>query len=294
MSDAEEDYLSDKFLTETAPTQPVTYVGRRLQTRRESERKNVENRKKSRRERQEEALKEGLTKSLFDKVDDANNSKAMSMMLKMGYRPGESLGSETERHLTEPLPLNVWSGRQGVGKRRREPVSCEAAAKLAKVVQASSSSFRERAREAYEERRAQGRLGAATQTCVTLDEKAGQDFNVLWLNPEDPETFPPDLLDALIQETASEPDQLRRQMRADALQPVADLDDSEPSPSVAWPEEAIDEARQFIGQPAAKRLERVLAYLRHHYFYCFWCGTQYADSQDLAHHCPGLTEEDHD
>lgn len=54
-------------------------------------------------------------------------------------------------------------------------MSSEAAAKLAKVVQASSSSFRERAREAYEERRAQGRLGAATQTCITLDEKAGQD-----------------------------------------------------------------------------------------------------------------------
>lgn len=76
-------------------------------------------------------------------------------------------------------------------------------------------------------------------------------FNVLWLNPEDPETFPPDLLDALIQETtaSSEPDQLRRQMRADALQPVV-ADDGEPSPSAAaWPEEAIDEARQFIGQP---------------------------------------------
>lgn len=98
MSDAEEDYLSDKFLTETAPTQPVTYAGRRLQTRRESERKNVENRKKSRREREEEALKEGLTKSLFDKEDHANN-RAMSMMLKVSENKKKEKRGRAKWHL---------------------------------------------------------------------------------------------------------------------------------------------------------------------------------------------------
>lgn len=35
--------------------------------------------------------------------------------------------------------------------------------------------FRTRARQEYEERRAEGRLGPAQRTCTTLDEKAGRE-----------------------------------------------------------------------------------------------------------------------
>lgn len=38
---------------------------------------------------------------------------------------------------------------------------------------ASQTAFRDRTRQEYEERRAQGRLGPAQRTCATLDEKAG-------------------------------------------------------------------------------------------------------------------------
>jgi hypothetical protein len=34
--------------------------------------------------------------------------------------------------------------------------------------------FRDRARQDYEERRAEGKLSPAQRTCVTLDEKAGK------------------------------------------------------------------------------------------------------------------------
>lgn len=73
--------------------------------------------------------------------------------------------------------LTIFPGRRGVGK-RKHAVSPTAAGKLAKVVQRAEEeargSFRERARREYEERRAEGRLAAATQTCATLDEKAGK------------------------------------------------------------------------------------------------------------------------
>jgi rubrerythrin len=45
---------------------------------------------------------------------------------------------------------------------------------------------------------------------------------------------------------------------------------------------------------APQRLEQVLDYLRNAYYYCFWCGTQYASAEELEKDCPGLTEEDHD
>jgi hypothetical protein len=78
-------------------------------------------------------------------------------------------------------------GRQGLGKRKRA-VSPTIAGKLAKVVQQAEEeargSYRERARQEYEERRAAGRLVTVTQTCMTLDEKAektvgGYDYDSL-------------------------------------------------------------------------------------------------------------------
>jgi hypothetical protein len=159
MSDEEDDYLSDKFLASLESPKPtasaVSYAERRRVAQRESERKRVEGRIKSRREMEEEARREGLSRSLFDremeKASAGNDnaeagqlstggggsgaSKAMSMMLKMGFKPGEALGkkgepaklqndSETQEkpvevepektksgHIVEPLPLAVWAGK---------------------------------------------------------------------------------------------------------------------------------------------------------------------------------------
>lgn len=38
----------------------------------------------------------------------------------------------------------------------------------------------------------------------------------------------------------------------------------------------------------------VLDYLRRKYSYCFWCGTQYSDPEDMESNCPGEDEDAHD
>lgn len=167
MSDEEDDYLSDKFLASLVAPKPSTssaanYAERRRIAQRESERKRLEGRIKSRRELEEDARREGLSQNLFDKemekagaaqpgiggagqdgevqlekVGGSGASKAMSMMLRMGFKPGETLGKKEEPakpggvsvpsdekhegvpepekrtksgHLTEPLPLAMWAG----------------------------------------------------------------------------------------------------------------------------------------------------------------------------------------
>jgi hypothetical protein len=45
---------------------------------------------------------------------------------------------------------------------------------------------------------------------------------------------------------------------------------------------------------ARDRLQLLLSYLREKYTYCFWCGTQYDNKDDLDAHCPGEDEEAHD
>ena len=61
-----------------------------------------------------------------------------------------------------------------MGKRARSPTAPERLAKMAKMAEERThTSFRDRARQEYEERRAAGRLRPAQRTCATLDEKAG-------------------------------------------------------------------------------------------------------------------------
>jgi hypothetical protein len=144
MSDDEDDYLSDKFLASLdAPAKagPATYADRRKEAARRGERLQQTNRIKSRREREAEAREEALSRTLFERAEaEASGSKALAMMMKMGFKPGQTLGqkeepavkasalrddaaneedieptsdsSEPKRpgHLTEPLPLQEWMG----------------------------------------------------------------------------------------------------------------------------------------------------------------------------------------
>jgi len=149
----------------------------------------------------------------------------------------------------------------------------------------------------------------AQRTCETLDEKSGKLFNVLWLNPQDPDSFPKDLLDALEHRSITLSrhgathgmirSQLRLQMQADTLRPLnSDMDKEDASESLHVKEvfspETIEEVTHFIRLNITDRLQLVLAYLREKYAYCFWCGAQYADHDEMNEQCPGPEEDVHD
>jgi len=338
--DGGDDYLSDKFLTPVEPQNPKTYSEKRKEVLRESLRRDEQNRIKSRRQLERESREEGLSKTLFERAEDDKSSgenKALSMMLKMGFKPGQALGAPVpvdegttpihsssesqEGRLVNPLPLNEWSGKRGIGlgKRAPSPTELDRLAKVARATEeADKTSFRDRSRREFEQRRAEARLGPAQRTCVTLDERAGKEFNVLWLDPTNLDTFPAGLVDAVVVvETTSQGDargrrglatstdeRLRAQMRADALEPLEPLDDDESlpkmkaadsdEPSNSLPPERIEEATQFLRLNPVERLDRVLQYLRTEYHYCFWCGTQYKSSDEMQEECPGPDEDMHD
>ncbi|KAI0370278.1 hypothetical protein BV20DRAFT_995525 [Pilatotrama ljubarskyi] len=367
MSDEEDDYLSDKFLIDAASSgassssAPKTYAERRKEAQKRAALKNEQNRTKSRREREREAREEALGRSLFERAQEearesGQQNKALAMMMKMGFKPGQALGREEDRgragtvpeekeaepsragigakrkrdeddvgekpqtrHRKVPLGINEWEGKKGIGLVRRapSPTAPERLAKMARMAEERDHlSFRDRARQEYEERRAVGRLGPAQRTCATLDEKAGIQFNVLWLNPENPETFPEGLLDALddpalvasIQRHRADHSiegRLRAKMQADALRPLkSSLDDvdDEGGGDADKPElrkspysaEELEEALQFLRLNPQDRLTLVLDYLRRKYAYCFWCGTQYDDQEDMEKNCPGPDEDAHD
>ncbi|KAF9057750.1 hypothetical protein BJ165DRAFT_1521101 [Panaeolus papilionaceus] len=396
MSD-DDDYLSDKFLLETENTskKPSAYSDLRKEAQRKSHLRNEQNKKKSRRQLEVESREAGLSKSLFERAKEEEeaglgaSNKALSIMMKMGFKPGQSLGTRPEEplvatdtlssndqpeitpagfevpggdriitessdhvlpgngiqsprsttvalsgtgahtsHRSEPLPLQEWAGRRGIGlgvKRERSPGMVERMGKMARMEEKGDHrDFRDRVRDEYNNRRAEGRLAPAQSTCTTLDEKdnvqARSLFNVLWLNPSNPNTFPSGLIDALTlhsnvpvsEEDTRETTQalLRKRMQADALLPVDGDSDGEgsnvgskfsgkkPLSTVAAEDEyssdLLEEAAQFLRLQAQDRLNLVLSYLREKHSYCFWCGVQYGGSDDLRTQCPGPEESDHD
>ncbi|KAI0003010.1 hypothetical protein BJV74DRAFT_730695, partial [Russula compacta] len=343
----DDDYLSDKFLAVTEPQKSKTYSEKRKEALRRSLLEDEQNKTKSNRQLELESREEGLSKSLFERAQDdkasgrGSENKALSIMMKMGFKPGRALGVPTdvedavtiqttppplnisspepsvvspgkhEGQLVNPLPLNEWSGTKGIGlgKRAPSPTELERLAKVAKAAEeAGEESFRSRSRRGFEQKRAEARLGPAQRTCVTLDERAGKEFNVLWLDPTNPDTFPANLVDAMIERGipawaggAERPteERLREQMQADALGPLGDNDGEDLPKKADFGEaflspEIVEEAAQFLHMDPAERLAHVLQYLRAEYHYCFWCGTQYKSSDEMQEECPGPDEDMHD
>src|SRR6185369_1385784 len=98
--DDEDDYLSDKFLAapDSNSCAPKTYTQLRKEAANKAKLKNEQNKTRGQRERELEAREEGLTKSLFDRAKEeqeagmSSGNKALSMMMKMGFTPGQPLG----------------------------------------------------------------------------------------------------------------------------------------------------------------------------------------------------------
>ncbi|KAJ3988104.1 hypothetical protein F5890DRAFT_1583607 [Lentinula detonsa] len=343
-----------EFLTETAPSLPPskTYSQLRKDAEKRAKERNEQSRVKSRRERELEAREEGLSKSLFDRAKEEETggnsglNKGLTLMMKMGFQPGQSLGQshddgskpnepskleipslvpllDRERsqpsrisnsHRTEPLPLNEWSGKQGIGTSKKRGISPSAAERLAKMAKMAEESakedFRDRSRREYEERRAENTLGPAQRTCATLDEKCGIPFNVLWLNPGNTDTFPPGLIETLNSHTTLDiqfdqdhldddnlKSRLQKEMKANLLQPISNKDNIEPLVAPEFSQSTLEEIQQFFrlqNSKAQDRLTLVISYLRDHYAYCFWCGTHYDGQDEMKNNCPGPYEEAHD
>jgi hydroxylamine reductase (hybrid-cluster protein) len=147
MSDEEDDYLSEKLLAgivAQSSSGSKTYFQRRREAQLQSEIRNLAGRTKSKKEIEREnleTLKEGMGTSLFEreKLGEAGGpSKAMNMMTKMGFKPGQTLGkqqgttSSTESGdtlskksdqntpgLKAPIIVNIWEGKSLMSQESR-------------------------------------------------------------------------------------------------------------------------------------------------------------------------------
>ena len=220
--------------------------------------------KKTKNELEKEKREEGLQKSL-----DSSN-KGFSLLAKMGYKPGESLGKAKTGRI-EPIPIEIKNDRGGLGREavKREIKETKAKLRLQKLNSVTKSTisaedFRASQSKKLREKRTEGDLFRSQKACRQLD--MSKDFSEpveswFWpkiFNEDDPETEPK------IKEIVNEE------------------------------EEDNEEVEDEIEIPPEEMLRIITEYLRSQYLFCVWCGITFENPDDLKTSCPGNSREDHD
>ncbi|TIB30652.1 hypothetical protein E3P86_03462 [Wallemia ichthyophaga] len=327
--------MDDAFLTQAAELEKKdgkgkdqTYGEMRLQALKQSEDKNMAGRIVSKKQRERETIEEGLERNIIKEAGEEGDSsnKALNMMIKMGFKPGQSLGkrehdvvdkvgNESEngpehagehthpqkKAHVEPVKPYFLDGRSGIGVQRvvsSKQISEAAAASSA--LMENQQDFRVRKTFEANARKSEGVLRQLRTTIKNADEDLEIKFNVFWINPYDVDTYPPFILSEDVQpvqhtyNNESLAKQLKEQMQHDKLR-NEDIDEDVNDNSVEnisdVDPEVFQQCKDFIKLDV--RLRFTQEYAREVHSYCFWCGCKYQSKQDMNENCPGFDEDDH-
>lgn len=266
MTDQEEevDYMSPEFLAQCVgkdDVRPGLLFSHSSKHKAEMEKKKIkkdmahQQKFKSIKQVQEERLEEGLSTAI------SQNNKGFSMLQKMGYKPGTSLGKESQGRL-EPVAVEVKSDRMGLGwqqmiaDHRKKLQQRKQHKHQRQRMETDPEKFRQRLYNQRQEKFLQQDLMKSQRVCHQLDSK--KDLS----EPAESWFWPSYILKGRDED--------------------AEEDEEE------------DEEEEDIEFEPEEQLNILTSYLRATYCYCIWCGTVYDDERDLKQNCPGPTRADHD
>ncbi|KAG8444135.1 hypothetical protein GDO86_009352 [Hymenochirus boettgeri] len=254
----EEDYMSDTFINSLQDIRPGMPMARKIKESYQKEEKHKEANIKNRQRKIIEVEKERRDTKLNEAL--GNENKGFALLQKMGYKKGQALGKKGDG-IVEPIPLNIKTGRSGIGheemiKRKAEENLENYKRKIQTRKHAeeqATDDFRMRMRNKKEEIKLKSDFSKSQRACLLLDEQKGISTpRELWYWPK------------LQQETNEETEE--------------DDDDDNIT------EEELD---------VLDKLQILTSYLRGEHLFCIWCGTTYQDEEDMVSNCPGDTAEDH-
>ncbi|XP_059215524.1 G patch domain-containing protein 11 [Centropristis striata] len=263
MSDEEEDYMSDAFLTKIQDVKPGVSMVRRVKEamKKEAQHKelNIKNRQKTFKEQETESRETALQNSI------SNENKGFALLQKMGYKAGQGLGKAGAGRV-DPIPLSIKTDRGGIGmeevKKRKAEEQLEHYRQKVRAKQQNETKsledFRSRVRTEREERKIEGDLRKSQRACEQLDS----------------------------QKSITVP-------REDWYWPKEESDNEDDDEDEDGPKEDEDK-EEIVELTSFDKLHILTSYLRGVHFYCIWCGTTYNDEEDLCSNCPGDTAADHE
>mmetsp|Transcript_7975 Transcript_7975/g.9823 ORF Transcript_7975/g.9823 Transcript_7975/m.9823 type:complete len:323 (-) Transcript_7975:1466-2434(-) len=233
---------------------------------------------------QEVKRDEALKRSLFtDK--HANKSIGLSIMEKMGFKVGDSLGStkSDERVLKKPIDVQIKTNRLGIGASNKENDS-----QLGSQTKVDVLEYRERIQKSKETRKNELITNKVMKLCFELSGDSEEYYN-------DKENFKPEEVNLLWRPyviNMIENDLVKR-FKQKVIRIDEDKRPASPQPTPLNKEGSDKEYELYLLSEPMDKLEKLLNYMRNKYNYCFYCGFTYKDQEDLIENCPGVNEEDH-
>ncbi|KAM8704421.1 hypothetical protein ACLKA7_008945 [Drosophila subpalustris] len=268
MSEEEDDYMSDKFLSGLQEVRPSLVNNRAKKRQIQVETKQAEHNKRQREAAKATIVDNGRLQQTLSKPLAADN-KGFQLLAKMGYKAGSGLGKNEDAR-TEPIGISIKNDRGGLG---RDAAIAELTAKRQELRRAhllrkagiessgeiSTEAYRRRATQKAEERKLLYDLKRCQQTCESLD------LGAEVVEPELDFFWPP--------------------------KPIEQNDEEEDSKEGT--EEILEEEEKEEQYSVGEQLELLMSYLRTSYQFCYWCGTHYENAEDMNSNCPGLTRDEH-
>uniref|UniRef100_A0A1B6KW23 G patch domain-containing protein 11 n=1 Tax=Graphocephala atropunctata TaxID=36148 RepID=A0A1B6KW23_9HEMI len=290
-TEEEPDYMSDFFLENLGGKEdirPGLIKGRAQQHDHKMAVKKMKADEKNRirnpsfKEKESENREDGMSKPL-----DSNNV-GFKMLQKLGFKPGSGLGRSGEGRV-EPIPVEVKSDRQGLGRKASLAELAKLQAKYraeAKERMLNIDDYRLRKAEEAAEKKAKFDLMKCQRVCWDLDSKENIDEPAeLWFWPE--HKLPTN------NEEDEEGGETEEERDEDQCHPDTSSNQEEQSESEDGLEgnEYADEVDGDFS--VQEKVEMLTLYLRRTYLYCVWCGHSFDDEKDLQQECPGPNKEDH-
>ncbi|XP_072354586.1 G patch domain-containing protein 11 isoform X1 [Scyliorhinus torazame] len=213
-----------------------------------------ENKQKSKKEEEKERRETMLQSSL------GSDNKGFALLQKMGYKEGRGLG-KSGNGIVEPIPLQIKTGRGGIGhdaaEKRKAEETTERRKRMSQVKKRAEefalNEYRLHVRQKKDQRQMEGDLRKSQLACQQLDTQKGMDAPQeawYWLSTS-----------------------------------VEDDEKEEEEESSEWDSKTLNTTEE--------KLLNLTSYLRRKYFYCVWCSMSYQDEEDLSDNCPGDCAADH-
>lgn len=298
-SDEEEDYMTMTF--EDPIPKYETSLQRAARKRREAEDRSRQKSKAELKAEEEARRHAALSTAL------PTDNKGFKMMAKFGFKQGDVLG-KSENARKEPVHISLKEDRSGIGldseKKRKFRERMEKAERDAKRSKTEELDYREAQRQQMREKKLESDLKKAQRAAERLDGEKEK--------TEDPDKIPLKNINVMWRDLARERlERLREKREKRQLDnrqrirgPVFNDEEEDTDYRLAlgrddtaqFVDDGLDEEdpelEEFHSLPLEERVQRLVAFLREEYHYCYWCGHRYADAE--LDGCPGVTEEDHD
>lgn len=283
MCDDEDDYMSDSYLSMTQDVKPGianNLIHKRLL-------KIDSNRMQSKQERKVQPKLHELEKAVREEALSKpipETSKGFSLMVKMGYKPGMSLGKKNG--ITEPIGLEVKACRSGLGheNEREKKAKFSIMQEMERMKRRAEQhvelidDYRKRKRGMSNRKLLIRDILASRKICVELDLRQNNDEPMQhWFWKSYPQ-------------------------RKEIVNISCDRDCGvyEVNEDVKFyyvnGREAPEEERydELPDEMLCERLCEITCYLRTTYHYCIWCGCQFRNKDEIDMDCPGDDREAHD